>query len=177
GYSGRYTTNDNSPIEFNTIKVTNMKLEKGNKATDWTPAPEDVNSQIDNIRIGGRNLVLDSKNNKYTNHTLYGKPYDMSLDWVIGETYTVTIKGNVNNKDHYFSAYTDDGYTNLCTLTYDAKKDLWIGTGTAKESSRNLKRLLTVYDMPKDGNYLSSIEWIKVEKGNKSTDWSPAPED
>ncbi|QDJ97764.1 viral capsid protein [Staphylococcus phage PALS_2] len=169
-----YAYNNNNGDKFS---IENIKIEKGNKATDWTPAPEDVNSQIDNIRIGGRNLVLDSKNNKYTNHTLYGKPYDMSLDWVIGETYTVTIKGNVNNKDHYFSAYTDDGYTNLCTLTYDAKKDLWIGTGTAKESSRNLKRLLTVYDMPKDGNYLSSIEWIKVEKGNKSTDWSPAPED
>lgn len=169
-----YAYNNNNGDKFS---IENIKIEKGNKATDWTPAPEDVNSQINNIRIGGRNLVLDSKNNKYINHTLYGKPYDMSLDWVIGETYTVTIKGNVNNKNHYFSAYIDDGYTNLCTLTYDAKKDLWIGTGTAKESSRNLKRLLTVYDMPKDGNYLSSIEWIKVEKGNKSTDWSPAPED
>lgn len=46
-YSGRYTTNGNTPITFNTIKVTNMKLEKGNKATDWTPAPEDTQSQID----------------------------------------------------------------------------------------------------------------------------------
>src|SRR5699024_9145539 len=159
------------------FSIENIKIEKGNKATDWTPAPEDVNSQIDNIRIGGRNLVLDSKNDKYTNHTLYGKPYNLSLDWIIGETYTVTVKGNPDNEDHYFSAYSDDGYTNLCNLTYDSKKDLWIGTGVAKESSRNLDKLLTIYDMPKDGNYLSSIEWIKLEKGNKSTDWSPAPED
>ena len=27
-----------------------MKLEKGNKATDWTPAPEDVNSNIDDVK-------------------------------------------------------------------------------------------------------------------------------
>src|SRR5699024_5770996 len=169
-----YAYNNNNGDKFS---IENIKIEKGNKATDWTPAPEDVNSQIDNIRIGGRNLVLDSKNDKYTNHTLYGKPYNLSLDWIIGETYTVTVKGNPDNEDHYFSAYSDDGYTNLCNLTYDSKKDLWIGTGVAKESSRNLDKLLTIYDMPKDGNYLSSIEWIKLEKGNKATDWSPAPED
>lgn len=30
-----------------TFKIANLKLEKGNKATDWTPAPEDVQSGID----------------------------------------------------------------------------------------------------------------------------------
>ena len=28
------------------LKVTNIKLEKGNRATDWTPAPEDVDSAV-----------------------------------------------------------------------------------------------------------------------------------
>lgn len=31
------------------IYLANIKLEQGNKATDWTPAPEDTQSQIDNI--------------------------------------------------------------------------------------------------------------------------------
>lgn len=30
------------------IMLTNFKLEKGNKPTDWTPAPEDVSSEIEN---------------------------------------------------------------------------------------------------------------------------------
>lgn len=30
-----------------TFKIANLKLERGNKATDWTPAPEDVQSGID----------------------------------------------------------------------------------------------------------------------------------
>ena len=32
------------------IKISQMKLEKGNKATDWTPAPEDVDSGIQNAQ-------------------------------------------------------------------------------------------------------------------------------
>lgn len=31
------------------VKIEELKLEKGNKPTDWTPAPEDTQSQIDNI--------------------------------------------------------------------------------------------------------------------------------
>ena len=34
-----------------------MKLEEGNIATDWSPAPEDAESMIGNIKIGGRNLI------------------------------------------------------------------------------------------------------------------------
>lgn len=32
------------------ITVSNLKLEKGNKATDWTPAPEDINQGINNAQ-------------------------------------------------------------------------------------------------------------------------------
>lgn len=34
-----------------------LKLEEGNIATDWSPAPEDTESMIGNIKIGGRNLI------------------------------------------------------------------------------------------------------------------------
>ena len=34
-----------------------LKLEEGNIATDWSPAPEDAESMISNIKIGGRNLI------------------------------------------------------------------------------------------------------------------------
>lgn len=35
---------DNSVL---VLKISNMKLEKGNKSTDWTPAPEDVDNDIE----------------------------------------------------------------------------------------------------------------------------------
>ena len=42
----------------------NLKLERGNKATDWSPAPEDVDDSIaysiNNLSIGGRNLIRNT---------------------------------------------------------------------------------------------------------------------
>ena len=44
------------------ISIYDIKVEKGNMATDWTPAPEDVdqniNDAVNGIQIGGRNLLL-----------------------------------------------------------------------------------------------------------------------
>lgn len=78
------------PFDHNTLggSVWNIKLEKGNVATDWTPAPEDVdksiedaatvghtayaeahnaqnaannaNDRLDNMSIGGRNFIRNS---------------------------------------------------------------------------------------------------------------------
>src|SRR5699024_9853687 len=45
-YTNRYTTQGSSPIGMDTIKFTNFKIEKGTKATDWTPAPEDTDAKI-----------------------------------------------------------------------------------------------------------------------------------
>jgi len=45
-YTNRYTTSGGNPIGLDTIRFSNLKLEKGNKATDWTPAPEDIDAQL-----------------------------------------------------------------------------------------------------------------------------------
>ena len=51
------------------IYFRNLKLEKGNKATDWTPATEDVlNDAFNSVEIGGRNLILNSVFEKGLNY-------------------------------------------------------------------------------------------------------------
>lgn len=42
------------------VTISNVKLEIGNVPTDWTPAPEDVDTKIDNIKVGGRNYIINS---------------------------------------------------------------------------------------------------------------------
>lgn len=39
----------------------NLKVEKGNKATDWSPAPEDVNSSIDDVIGSYQKDLLDQR--------------------------------------------------------------------------------------------------------------------
>lgn len=43
------------------IYFRNVKLEKGNVATDLSPAPEDVDDNINSIEIGGTNLIEDTR--------------------------------------------------------------------------------------------------------------------
>jgi len=81
-----------------TLKFRYVKIEKGNTATDWTPAPEDVESginsaktsadsaktKIDNLSVGGRNLLLNSTftsgftswNNENNSWTIDSGTYD-----------------------------------------------------------------------------------------------------
>lgn len=50
------------------LYVRNLKLEKGNKATDWTPAPEDVDSDISTAKadaISAANASTDEKLKSY----------------------------------------------------------------------------------------------------------------
>lgn len=51
------------------IYLRKLKLEKGNKATDWTPAPEDVNSSIDNAKTAADNAqsTANTANSKADN--------------------------------------------------------------------------------------------------------------
>ena len=42
----------------NSIEFRNFKLEKGNTATDWTPAPEDIQSQIDGLSLQDKTEIL-----------------------------------------------------------------------------------------------------------------------
>lgn len=51
-----------SPYEANSIEVRNIKVEKGNKATDWTPAPEDIEAQIDAINANPPRINPTTKN-------------------------------------------------------------------------------------------------------------------
>ena len=49
---------DNSNL---TLTISNLKLEKGNKATDWTPAPEDAETYTDNAVSVAKNELDQSK--------------------------------------------------------------------------------------------------------------------
>ncbi len=64
-YSRRWTTEGSDPVGFDAFRVTNFKIERGIKATDWTPAPEEMatGKEVENIETDYNSKidVLESK--------------------------------------------------------------------------------------------------------------------
>lgn len=70
------------------FELRNMKLEKGNKATDWTPAPEDINAEI--------STKADSTDAVFEEQLIYISKASGTLS-VDGTTTWITENGDVQN--------------------------------------------------------------------------------
>ena len=127
--------------------------------------------KVDELNIGGRNLLKNSgvviTNNKY-NITSYQVTEDIKL----GETVTLTIDGDFAD-GCYPLLFASNGNGNYGTLQRGV--NIW-------KNNLNLKitkgQTLYIYVIG-NGNSTktNTIRKIKLERGNKSTDWTPAPED
>lgn len=220
------------------VVFSNFKLEKGNIATDWSPAPEDLESQIstaktateayartqseltkaqaiaeankqagialtaeqqarilqlqqnlqqaktfalqkvNELNIGGRNLLRNSSQ-KITNNNYNIAIYELTEEIKEGETVTLTIRGKLGVGKLVFAAYNSGDFLELSQL-FDKGNGIYQNTFNWRKvingrTADNKTLLIWTYD----GSVFaeSTIEWIKLERGNKATDWSPAPED
>ena len=219
-----------------------IKLEKGNKPTDWTPAPEDIEAQIQNeqqartqaiataktateayartqseltktqaianadgkiiateqrqiqqlqqklqeakafaeqkvneLNVGGRNLLYNSKQ-RITNSYYNIATYRLTEELKVGELLTITIKGQLGTGKIAFALYDQLGNVEQCAL-YDRGKGIYQNTFNYKGYRNGDKMILSIWTYYSTVSAESTIEWIKLEKGNKPTDWTPAPED
>lgn len=146
-----------------------------------------VTEQIEAIRIGGTNLLLDTKKDANEDHATYELvAYDFTEHLVEGEQYTISAKVTLSEERNYVGFYhsggtiqmtpfltkTSDGlYSYTFTATADmASQTIGKGYGTCVVWARSTR----------DGTSVTGtghVDWIQIEKGNKATDWSPAPED
>ena len=175
-----YAYNNNNGDKFT---IENIKIEKGNKATDWTPAPEDVENKIDNIQIGGRNLLL--KSNTFVEGTSYAlNDYYTSYEIPEGTLVTLSFKATLGSDRKFFGVYNSGGMVNITNI-FPSDMD---SNGVFKKTFRWTKTrestgsiatntFIRIYHMDSSATSKSSIEWMKLEVGNKATDWTPAPED
>ena len=235
------------PATVNSVHIfKNLKLEKGNKSTDWSPAPEDieermsaaelkiepdaivstvrtstkyqedkseleskieqsasditlnVKKQIGDISVGGRNLYTGTRNfdgdawmykSMWTEDGNYNgcMVYKYTGQWYgLGQMITLEV-----NTQYTLSAWmkqTDGG-----TVTYfDSKANGAAssdkGNGSVVEVGTDWSRCHVTFTVSTAETYFPRFEqngegqslWVaglKLEKGNKATDWSPAPED
>lgn len=188
GYADLFRFPNDGTVTGNTT-VHWFKIEKGNKATDWSPAPEDVDANIqqsvDNLEIGGRNLFLNT-GEVISNSNYNIAEYKHSNEpLVAGETYTATIcitpAENVSEIRVYFSL----GYISPVRFSISGTSKQIISKtftmayydGRTPDVNPSYGYAL-LYRFPNDGTVTgnTTIHWFKIEKGNKPTDWTPAPE-
>ena len=152
--------------------------------TRWNAGAEtaiDALARIMGLNIGGRNLVKESLFQKSTSEYLIhrfplgdSKPED-------GEEVTFSIKAKPGEGNTRFRLYNSNG--NGSSALFDIFIDeqepspdgVYRATGKWKVAGGNTH--LNVYAYPSSVKTPNEIEWVKLERGNKATDWSPAPED
>lgn len=157
----------------NSIRYEHMKLEKGSKATDWTPAPDDPTY--------GVNMILNSKKEETSN--AYGfADKALTAQLVAGQKYTLSFCGHVDQQTlndgkelRCFLWVTGWGWSvnALLNTTYDSTKTVtFVPTETGEGR-------FAAYLYPSGGSRAGKVtlKWCKLEVGDRATDWTPAPED
>lgn len=131
----------------------------------------DVASMIQGAVVGSSNLVLKSNEAVFTSDAFI-KGYSLVSPLKQGQ-YTLTIKGNfqANNKPKPQINKVDIDPNGQGSLSNGVYKYTFNYNPSFGDSTQ-----LDIYKRVNDSNVVN-IEWIKLEKGNKATEWTPAIED
>ncbi|SMC53392.1 phage tail protein [Pedobacter nyackensis] len=144
-------------------------------ASDWVKAVKYTDdTAVDNLVIGGRNFLRDSgvsvENDNYNIAN-----YTYSERMVSGQVYTITIWGSLGAGKAYFGAWNENGSVGLATLN-QISDGVYSRTFTGTENSLGAPHI-SIFAVDSSVVVNSRIDKIKLEKGNKATDWTAAPED
>ena len=146
---------------------------------------KDVTDAVDDIEIGGRNLLLNS-GQEVTNNLYTVATYKPVTPLVPGETYTFSlcltpgsgmtyIAPYVSNGNYSFTSFYPKGTSKQVLSQTFVMGDYYPGR-TPEDDISNAR--VHMVRFPNDGTTgNTTIHWVKIEKGNKATDWTPAPED
>ncbi|MDV3427477.1 MAG: hypothetical protein LIR50_10630 [Bacillota bacterium] len=214
------------------MHVEKWKLEKGDKATDWTPTPEDtdasiqqVQNNLDDLEIGGRNLLYNSAtmpavsngdkgwraSGGTVTHIDLTNPPIYNITGAIRVTNTGSSTTNIGiAQDRIINKFiTGEKYTQSCWVRASETlriylSPIWaandkctggsvpflgyfsIGTEwtyikwegavlQGEQAASYSAGYVYAYQAP--ANSWLEVCGMKLEKGAKATDWTPAPED
>lgn len=143
---------------------------------------------IRTLSIGGRNLIKNSnKNQERKRGYLMAQEHDLTEDWKAGETYTISVYCGIE-RDKGVLLYIWGGSHQLAEVANRTKSEdkdglkwgVYTATFTISESTINSisdwhKKTYEIFQNGGEGDFI--LKWVKLEKGNKATDYTEAPED
>lgn len=147
-------------------------------ALGYTPVSED---DIDAIKLGGRNLLKDSHKSVSNGSYATADYYFGDRPPLENEVVTLQIKGQLASSKTAWQPYNSGAGIHIPELkitsaNYDSVSGIYTVTGKWRVGSSS-NTYLRIYAQLSTQSGTSSIEWVKLERGEKATDWTPAPED
>ena len=167
-----------------------------NTVSGFESTVTEVRNEFDNLEIGGRNLLLESHFYN-SDHGWHGRNGTLTR-----ENDVLTINGSGSNATATrFELTTVIKEVGVYTLSAMVKATTglqfrgFVGTHSTNESTQrtnnewtvirtqfeitapNKEVMIRLYLYDGSAGQVASMDWAKLEKGNKATDWSPAPED
>ena len=146
---------------------------------------DNVKTAIEGIQIGGRNYILNSKEEQYKEYRGTSEAYIIyqiaggQLEPNTQYTLSLEYKSqDLRSVDLFFVAndYTQSHYKNLPNTNGLWKRE----TFTFTTNDKNPRGYIRIDNNGSDLGNVTSKLWtrlVKLECGNTPTDWSPAPED
>ena len=156
---------------------------KAQSASDTASAAKD---SIDNLEVGGRNLFLNTGVAVTWDDYLITSYKHANEPLKEGEIYTATICVTPAENLTQIRVYFSLGYTTPVRFyPKGTGKQVISGTFTMAYYDGRTPDVdpsyayAQLYRFPNDGTVTgnTTVHWFKIEKGNKATDWTPAPED
>ncbi|TYQ74385.1 BppU family phage baseplate upper protein [Enterococcus faecium] len=155
------------------VIVSDVKIEEGSTATPYQPNLLDVPYYLSKTP-SGENLITNAKFPIITrNNPISG--FDISEELIIGETYTVSLKGTKPATKEFHLYYGEANYQQsqyqATLLPVEGLTDVWSATFTARNTSETTNLLrVALWQKPNSATYDTvRIDWLKIEKGNTRT--------
>ena len=108
------------------VNFSNFKLEKGNKATDWTPAPEDVDNAINDVKVKAENALTQLTSIANDNVLSPSEKQQISNEWnriksEYTSNYSLAINNGIPTTD--YTNYYNDLYNYITPLLVNISVD------------------------------------------------------
>ncbi len=150
----------------------------------------DTRNQLNNMQVGGRNYLQESDKLVTGWGQDLGTIPSEALNSLAGKTITVSADVEWNNFKSDGSKQNRLGFE--ASVTGSDGHGYWLGTWKTPTTARGKERISTQYSLPAgvtftvnnngQNGYVSingsgKVSHVKIEVGNKATDWTPAPTD
>lgn len=178
-----FVNNQDNALETKIGKSVDAKIV--DTKNEFTRQFTEVNSKVDSLEIGGRNLLLNT-NKEYPipsreflqteDLAVVFDKYPITQKYSLSFDMKVTKQGNVNVYMQNGSGTKYNFVSATVRATTEYQRFKFEGLSPSLSNTNETKAILAFFGTYGSGVF-PIVKNIKLELGNKATDWSPAPED